>query len=219
MKVIIINIYLLICSCIGLTYGLMALYKKKQPLYFKFMVFPLACQVFSRAFYTITLLCYGELPDTFNLGLLGFVAFFLFMYLPNVGALDILVDEQNENLVKTKLISFTVPIIEIAVAVAAMFVDNVSISIRISFFVLSAFAGFAGYFNVKHLLASDVEGGIIRSIRKFNILSLILEIFTFAEIGLRCFGYQTPLAIQVLLGILYIIFLPFLNKEVQKWTQ
>lgn len=219
LKPIIINIYLLVCACIGLAYGLTALYKKKQPMYFKLMIFPIACQVFSRAYYTVALLCYGELPDTFNIGLLGYAAFFLFMYLPNIGALDTLVDEQNENIIKRRLISLIIPTAEVVVSTVAMFTCNAAISLRISFVVLAVLAGFAGYFNMKHLIVADVENGIIRSIRKFNLLSLVVEILTLAEIGLYCFGYRTPVVIQALLGILYVVFLPFLDKEAQKWTR
>ena len=219
MKLTVINIYLLVCACVGLVYGLTALYKKKQPMYFKLMIFPIACQTFSRAYYTVALLCYGELPDTFNVGLLGYAAFFLFMYLPNIGALDILVDEQNENIIRRRLISLIIPTIEAAVAVVVLLAGSASLSIRISFMVLSALAGFAGYFNMKHLIVADVENGIIRSIRKFNLLSLILEILTLTEIGFGCFDYGTPVVIQALLGILFVVFLPFLNKEAQKWTR
>ena len=219
MKLTVINIYLLVCACIGLAYGLTTLYKKKQPMYFKLMIFPIACQAFSRAYYTVVLLCYGELLDEFNIGLMGYAAFFLFMYLPNEGALDILADEQGEKLVKHRLISSIVPAAELAVSVVALLVGSASISIRIFFVALSVLAGFAGYFNVKHLIADDVENGIIRSIRRFNLLSLVVELLTFAEIALGCFDYRTPVVIQALLGVLLVVFLPFLNKEAQKWTQ
>ncbi len=210
---------MLVCACIGLAYGLTALYKKKQPLYFKLMIFPIACQVFLRAFYTSTLLCYGELPDTFNLGLFGYAAFFLFLYLPNIGAIDILVDEQNNNLIKHRLISAIIPLVEISLSIVVLFTNQVSVSVRISYIVLSVFAGLAGYFNMKHFIVPDVENGIIQSIRKFNLISLIVEVFTIVEVGCYCFGYQTPIVIQAALGVLYIAFLPFLNKEAQKWTQ
>lgn len=220
MKIIIINIYLLICACIGLIYGLVAMYKKKQPLYFKLMVFPIACQVFSRAFYTITLLCYGELPNTFNIGFLGFATFFLFLYLPNAGAIDNLVDEKRERFTKYRLIPLIIPIFELAISVAALFFDYVSISVRVFFVILSFFAGLAGYFNMKHLIIPDVEDGIIKSIRKFNFVCIIFEILTLAEVGLYCFNLQSPIIfIQALLGIFYIVFLPFLNKEAKQWTQ
>lgn len=216
---VITNIYLLICACAGLIYGLAALYKKKQPLYFKLMVFPIACQVFSRAFYTITLLCYGELPDTFHIGLLGFAAFFLFLYLPNVGVIDYLLDAEKKEFTKHKLLSLIIPIVELAVSINVLFYDQVSLSVRISFVVLSILAGFAGYFNMKHLLIPDVEDGIVRALRRFNFTCIVLELLTLAEVWFYCFSSQSPIIIQALLGVFYLVFLPLLKKEIKKWIQ
>lgn len=213
------NIYLFICACAGLIYGLTAAYRKKQPMYFKLMIFPIACQAFSRAFYITTLLCYGEMPDTFNIGFLGFAAFFLFLYLPNVGAIDSLLDTSNKGCAKYKLLALVIPAAELAAAIGAMFSERVSISIRISFLVLSLLAGLAGYFNLKHLLVLDVEGGIIRTLRRFNFLCIVLELLTLAEVGIVCFRHQSPIVIQALLGIIYVVFLPLLNKETKKWIQ
>ena len=200
MKTIIINIYLLVCACIGLVYGLTAMYKKKQSMYFKLMVFPIACQFFSRAFYTSSLLCYSELPDIFNIGFLGF-------------------DDKKKEFLEYKLISLIIPAIELAVSIVALLLKYVSISARISFVVLSVLAGLAGYVNMKHMLIPDVENGIVKSLRRFNFLCIILEILTLAEIGFFCFSLESPIVIQVLLGIIYIFFLPFLNREVKKWIQ
>lgn len=220
MKDIIINIYLLVCACIGLIYGLTAMYRKKQPLYFKLMVFPIACQVFSRAFYTITLLCYGELPSTFNIGFLGFATFFLFLYFPNVGTIDNLVDEKKERFTKYRMLPIIVPTLELAVAIVAFFFDYAQLPVRIFFIILTLFAGLAGYFNMKHLIIPDVEDGIINSLRRFNLVCLIFEVLSLSEIGLYCFDLQSPVIfVQALLGVFYIAFLPFLSKEARKWIQ
>ncbi len=218
--IIVINLYLFICACAGLVYGLAAMYKKKRPLYFKLMIFPIACLTFSRVFYLTTLLCYGKLPDTFNIGFLGFAAFFLFLYLPNVGPIDGLLDESDKGFIKYKLIALIIPVVELAIAVVAYFCCNVTISVRISFVVLSALAGFAGYFNLKHFLVPDVEGGIIRSLRQFNLVCILSEIFTLAEVAFYCFDLQVPKIIaEIFLGILYVVFPLFLNKGTNKWTQ
>ena len=220
MEVIVwINIYLFVCACAGLIYGLAVMFKKKQPLYFKLAIFPIASQAFSRAFYIVTLLCYGGLPATFNIGFLGFAAFFLFLYLQNVGTIDNLLDDEHKEYRKYKLLALIVPTIEMAIALWVFVRGDATISVRISFVVLAALAGLAGYFNVKHALEPDVEGGIIRTLRRFNILCLVLEILTFAEVGLYSFGLTNPIIIQILLGILYIIYLPLLNKETKKWIQ
>ena len=215
----VLNIYLLVCACIGLTYGLSVIFGKKPPMYFKLMVFPIACQVFTRAFYTIAILCYGNVPVSFNIGLLGFAAFFLFLYLPNVGTIDSLVDEHSKMLTIHRLIPLAIPLAEAAAAAALMIAGSATLSACISFAVLTACAGFAGYFNMKHLIIPDVEDGIVRSLRKFNFVCIVLEVLSLAEVGVYYFFLVSPVAIQIPLGIMYIAFLPFLNKEMKKWIQ
>ncbi len=217
--VVAINIYLFVCACAGLAYGLTVTYRRKQPLYFRLMIFSIACQVFSRAFYIVTLLCYGELPDGFNIGFLGYAAFFLFLFLPNVGAIDHLLDESDRGYAKYRLLALILPAAELALAVFAMLYDAVPLDVRISYAVLLLLAGLAGYFNLKHLLTPDVEGGIIRALRRFNALCIALELLTLAEVGLYCCSYRSPIVIQALLGVLYVVFLPLLNKETKKWIQ
>lgn len=220
MKDTVMSVYLLICAGIGLCFGLITMYGKKRPLYFKLMIFPVACQFFTRAFYAITVLCYGSIPDTFNLGMFGFASFFLFLYLPNVGAIDSLTDEKRLKTAKYRLIPAIVPTAEAAFAAAALVFGKAALSVRISFAAVSLIAGFAGYFNVKHLIIPDIENGIIRTIRKFNLVCLLLEILTLAELGLCCFELQTPVIyVQAVLGIFCIAFLPLLNREVKQWTQ
>ncbi len=217
--IVVMNLYLLVCACAGLIYGLAAAYRQKQPLYFKLMVFPVACQFFSRAFTLVTLLCYQELPDGFNIGLLGYAGFYLFLYLPNVGVMDHLLDEQKKGITKQKAISAILPVLEVAVAVAALFVHRVSLAVRISFLILALLAGLAGYFNMKHALTPDVEGGIVRTLRKFNLVCVVFEVLTFAEVGLFYYGAYNPITLAIVLGVFYVGFLPFLNKETKKWIQ
>ncbi len=217
--IVVMNLYLLVCACAGLIYGLASAYRQKQPLYFKLMVFPVACQFFSRAFTLVTLLCYQELPDGFNIGLLGYAGFYLFLYLPNVGVMDHLLDEQKKGITKQKAISAILPVLEVAVAVAALFVHRVSLAVRISFLILALLAGLAGYFNMKHALTPDVEGGIVRTLRKFNLVCVVFEVLTFAEVGLFYYGAYNPITLAIVLGVFYVGFLPFLNKETKKWIQ
>ncbi len=215
------NIYLLICACAGLIYGLTASYRRKQPLYFRLMIFPMACQVFLRAFYIVTLLCYGDLPDGFNIGFLGFAAFFLFLYLPNVGVIDHLLDENGRGYKKYRLLALILPAAELALAVLTMLYDGFELDVRISCAVLLLLAALAGYFNLKHLIMPDIEGGIVRALRSFNALCIALELLTLAEVGLYCASLRGSVfaIIQALLGVMYVVFLPLLNKETKKWIQ
>ena len=218
-----LNIYSLICACIGFSYGLIILlkYDKTPPLYFKLLVFAIASQVFTRAFYTVALLCYGDEPKKiFNIGFLGFGTFFMFIYFVNVGEIDNLVDPHKKRFTKYRLIPVILPTVELIISLIAAFSDHASLSIRFIYVLLSLFAGSAGYFNLKHLIIFDVKGGKIDSIRKFNLMCIVFEILILSEVGLYCYNLENlTIVAEILIGIMYIIFLPVLYKGVKKWNQ
>ncbi len=218
-----LNIYSLVCACIGCGYGISILlkYKKTPPLYFKLLVFAIASQVFTRAFYTVALLCYGDEPKTiFNIGFLGFGTFFMFIFFVNVGAIDSLVDSKKKRFTKYRLIPVILPTAELVIALIALFSNHASLSIRIIYILLSLLAGAAGYFNLKHLIIFDIKDGIVDSIRKFNLICILLEILILSEVGLYCYSLENlTIVAEILIGILYVLFLPILYKGVKKWNQ
>lgn len=217
---LITNIYLLTCSIIGLAYGLYIMFNNKPPAYFKLVLFSIAGQLFSRIYFTVTLACYGGLPDMFNIGFIGLASFLLFLLFANYGQIDMLVDDRRNLITKYRIIPIILPIAELIISILSLLTDNIAISIKISYIVLSVIAGFAGYYNMKHLIIPDVANGIVRSIRGFNLIAIFIEILTLSEIGLVCFNLEEIVVfIQIALGILIIVTLPLLNKEVQKWTR
>lgn len=214
------EIYLLICAVIGLAYGLSILFTKKPPLYFKLILFAMASQVFTRVFYLVTYLCYGDIPDVFNIGFVGLATFMMFLFFANFGSMDSLVDEKTKLITPYRILPLVIPVAEISISILVLFEDDVDFTVRISFVVLSAVAGLAGYFNLKHIIIRDVDGGIVRLVRGFNLLSLLVEILTLAEVALVCYGITNIVVyVQAVLGIIYIALLPLLYKEVRKWTQ
>ena len=93
-------------------------------------------------------------------------------------------------------------------------------SVRVSFLVISVIAGFAGYLNIKHLIVPDVDFGIVKSIRGYNLIAFLTEIFSLAEIGFSVFEYNSIIIYcQIILGILYAVMIPVLVSEVKKWTR
>ncbi len=222
MLMLAVNIYLLLCACIGFTYGLVVMfrYKQRPPLYFKLLVFAIASQVFTRAFYTVTLLCYNDEPKKiFNIGFLGFATFFMFIYFVNIGEIDDLVDTKKKRFTKYRLIPVLLPTAELAISVAAFFLYNGSLSIRIIYILLSLLAGLSGYFNLKHLIIMDEKGGKVDCIRKFNFICIVFELLILAEVGLYCLSLESLIvADEIMIGILYVAFLPILYREVQKWN-
>ena len=78
---------------------------------------------------------------------------------------------------------------------------------------------FASYFNLKHFIFPDVEFGIIRSIRGYNLIALLLAVLSVGEIILMLWGEMIPLLIlYVAICTVSIAIVPILEKGVKKWT-
>lgn len=213
------NIYLLVCAVFGLGYGLYIMLTQKPPAYFKLVLFSMASQVFARIYYTVSIVCYGGIPDTFNLGFIGFASFLLFLFFANYGQIDMLVDDRRNLITKYRIIPVIIPVVELVVALLSILADNVELTVTIPYVILSIIAGLAGYLNMKHFIIPDVEDGIVRAIRGYNLVAIFVEILTLAEIGLICFdASQLVIFVQIALGILFVVMMPLLNKEVRKWT-
>lgn len=217
---LITNIYLLVCAVIGLLCGLHILFTQKAPMYFQLIVYAVCSIVFSRIYSVVTVACYDGLPQIFHIGFIGHATFMLFIFFANYGQIDFLVDDRKTLITKYRVIPIFIPAIELIISIVAFHSDSADLSVRISFCVLSVLAGFAGFLNMKHLIIPDVDNGIVKSIRGFNLLALLIEVCTLAEVGLTCFGLtDLTMPVQIILGPMYIAILPLLHREVKKWRQ
>ena len=215
------NIYLLVCSGISLVCGIVRILgKKKAPTYLLFIIFAILSAFLSRIFYTISIALYGGLPEIFNIGFLGYAAMFLFMFFANFGQIDLLVDDRRTMKATYRIIPVIIPAAELAAAVCGLFFGTAEFSVRVSFLIISVIAGFAGYLNMKHLIVPDIDFGIVKSIRGYNLIAFLTGIFSLAEIGLSVFGYNDIIIfVQFILGIFYAVMIPVIVSEVKKWTR
>ncbi len=215
------NLYMLVCSGFGLFFGLAQFMRKKRPpMYFMFILFAIMSAFLSRIYYFVTVFLYGNVPEVFNLGFIGYAAMFLYMFFANYGQIDSLVDDRKKLKPKYRIIPVIVPALELFFAVYSVAFGTVDISVRISFAIISVTAGFAGYLNIKHLIIPDVDFGIVKSIRGYNLIAFLTGIFSLAEIGFSVFEKNgIILYIQIVLGVLYAAAIPVLNSEVKKWIR
>lgn len=215
------NLYLLACSGISLVCGIIRILgKRKPPTYFLFIFFAVLSAFLSRIFYSISIAVYGAPPDIFNIGFLGYAAMLLFMFFANYGQIDLLVDDRKTLKAKYRIIPVIVPVIELTAGICGLLFGTVDFSVRASFLVISVIAGFAGYLNIKHLVVPDVDFGIVKSIRGYNLIAFLTGIFSLAEIGFSVFEYNGIIIYcQIILGILYAVMIPVLVSEVKKWTR
>ena len=215
------NLYLLICSGFGLFFGTAQFFKKKHPpMYFMFILFAIMSAFLSRIYYFVTVLLYGSIPGYFNLGFIGYAAMFLYMFFANFGQIDALADDRHTLKARYRIIPVIIPAAELFFGIYSLFFGTVDITVRVPFVIISVLAGFAGYLNIKHLIIPDVDLGIIKSIRGYNLIAFLIGIFSLAEIGFSLFEINgIILYIQIILGVLYAAAIPVLNSEVKKWTR
>lgn len=215
------NLYMLICSGFSLIFGIVQFMKKKRPpMYFLFILFAIMSAFLSRIYYFVTFAFYGSIPDMFNLGFIGYAAMFLYLFFSNYGQIDYLIDDRKNLKFRYRIIPVIIPAAELIFALYSLVHGTVNISVRISFVIISVIAGFAGYFNIKHFIVPDIDFGIVKSIRGYNILAFFIGIFSLAEIGFSLFEYNSIIFyIQIVIGVLYAAIIPVLNSEVKKWTR
>jgi hypothetical protein len=84
---------------------------------------------------------------------------------------------------------------------------------------MAAIVMFASYFNLKHFIFPDVEFGIIRSIRGYNLIALLLAVLSVGEIVLLLWGNIIPILIlHVAICVVSLAIVPILENGVKKWT-
>jgi len=212
------NLAIFICTAVSFTYGAVRFFKKGKALYLQMIVGGLGCMMLSRAFQFITLLTSGSFPDGFHVGMLGAVGGFLFFLSANYGQMDKLLDDGARENRKYRLIPLVAPCV-LAGIYASLFFIPAATGNRTIYGIMTLIIMFASYFNLKHFIFPDVEFGIIRSIRGYNLIALLLALFSTCEIVLLSLNMQIPLLIlYVAICAVSIAIVPILEKGVKKWA-
>ena len=212
------NLAMFICNAVSFTYGAIRFFRKGKALYLKMIVGGLGCMMLSRAFQFIALLTNGSLPSGFHVGTLGVVGGFLFFLSANYGQMDKLLDDGARENRKYRLISLIAPCV-LAGIYASLFFIPAAAEWRLIYGVMVAIMMFASYFNLKHFIFPDVEVGIIRSIRGYNLIALLLALLSTGEIVLLALNLKTLLLIlYIAICIVSLAIIPILERGVRKWA-
>ena len=212
------NLAMFICMAVSFTYGVVRFFKKGKALYLQMIVGGLGCMMLGRAFQFVSILTRGTLPNGFHIGTLGIVGGFLFFLSANYGQMDKLLDDGAIENRKYRLISLLAPLL-MAGIYGFVFLFEVRLESAIVYGVMTLIIMFASYFNLKHFIFPDVEFGIIRSIRGYNLIALLLGVLSVGEMALILWNNTIPLLIlYVAICIVSIAIVPILEKGVKKWT-
>lgn len=216
-SVLYMNLIIFICSFIGSIYGISNFFKKKKALYLKLITCSIFCMMYSRLFQVVSILTKGSLNKGFHIGILGIIGTFMFLFSANYGQMNGLVDDKSKKFVKTRIISLISPLLIFLMYL--FFIINIdNIELKITYGIVTLFIMQCSYYCFKHIIIYDVYLGIIRSIRKYNILALILAFLSMFEIiGLYMNIELLYIFSCILIGIITLILLPVLKEGVDKW--
>ena len=216
---IILSLALTLCALFGFIYGLNRFFSEDDALYSQMIVYGIGCAMLGRAYETLQLLTTGEIHSGFHVGMLGILGSFMFFMAANYGQMDSLVDDGSKEFRKYRLISLAAPIVIGCLYAVYFRLVGWGESAAVNG-VLSLIIAQATYFHLKHLIIPDVEDGIIRSIRKYNLMALIYAVLCMAEMIISAVPLPVFVIIPVYLGlcIVLVVFIPVLAEGVKKWT-
>ena len=77
----------------------------------------------------------------------------------------------------------------------------------------------ASYFNLKHLIIPDVDYGVIRCLRQYNLLALIYECLCMADLIAQSRELEIgTLVTGVLTGVILPLIIISVDRGVKKWS-
>ena len=208
---------LTLSAAAGFGYGLYRFFRGKTAMYIKMIVFGIGCAMLGRLFETLQLFANGQIQSGFHVGILGVVGSFLFFFTANYGQMDSLVDDGSKQFRKYRLIALAAP--------ACIILLYIFLVLRIGFGQATIVRGIetliisqAAYYHLKHLIIPDVDYGVIRSLRLYNLLALIYSFLCMAEMLLTLVNLPVlSVIVYVLMCAAMLVFLPILKRGVKRW--
>ena len=165
-------------------WGMTVSFKKRGALFLQIVACGLGCMALGYIFVfalkiTAPESALASLTSGFNIGLLGIFGMFAFIFSASYGQIDGLGDDKSKELRKYRLLALIAPIVSLIILALIVF-SGLELYMQIIYVVLFLPAILASYYNLKHLIIPDVELGILDSIRKYNLLALIMIVLVLA---------------------------------------
>ena len=207
-----------IASLVGFLYGAFTIILRKKALYLKMVALAVACIMMSYLYFILQLATREEIPAGFNVGMLGLTGCFLFLFSANYGQMDSLADDGSKKFAKYRSLSFIVPVI-LAFVFSYVYLTDAEPARKISYTLVAAVVIAASRFHLKHIIFPDVDYGVIRCVRGYNVIALILCSSTVVMMIADCADMSgLYIGSNIVIAGCCVIVLPVLKREVAKWT-
>ena len=220
MKLILItNIIVCVCAFIGFIYGIVKFFKPGKAVYAQMITLAVGCAAFGRLYQVVRLLTGGDMFNGFQLGFFGVIGSLLFLFSANFGAMDSLADDKTKKFLKYRLISIAAPAAALILYIVFILLTDLPGSVKIASSLVTVFVMQASYFHLKHLIFPDVDLGIIKCLRPYNLLALIYTFLCLAEMIVIGLGNEVGIMIAgILIGAVVIGVIISAERGIKKWT-
>lgn len=190
-------------------YGIVTLLSGKTPLFYKISVYAFCCNLLS-VFYSI--LHRLLLPDMggFHVGFFGHAGTFFFLFSSYFGALDRLADGGEKQYRKYRFTALLPSAFILACSFANILLKN-GIWRQLLLLPVAATA----YYCCKHLILPDVEMGIIKVMRPYNAVILLICLIQPFVLS-SAVSVPAPL-INAVNAVLTVAALPLAYRGCRKW--
>lgn len=203
---------------IGFVYGLRHLVRKTKAVFPRMVTGAVGCIALGRLYQLVRMATGGRIEGEFQLGLLGVVGGLLFFFSANFGLMDRLADDGSKELRKYRILALAAPALSLVIYLIFVCFSDLILPYKVLAGVATAFIMPTSYFNLKHFILPDVDLGIIRCLRRYNLLVLIFCLLTECEmIALIHKLAMFEWIVAFIMGINILIILPTVKKGMDKW--
>lgn len=208
-----------LCAAFGFIYGLFRFFRGKSALYIQMIVFGVGCAMLGRLFELLQIVVSGRMEHGFHVGLLGTIGSFLFFFTSNYGQMDSIVDDGSKQFRKFRFIGMIAPLTIIGLFCVTLII-GARLQTTIALGVQTVVIALASYYHLKHLVIPDVDYGLIKAIRKYNLMALIYAYLCMAEMIAEAVAWPDAILIVIfsLQSLVLLAFVPVLERGVKKWT-
>ena len=208
-----------ICSFVGFTYGASRFFLSKKVVYAQMITLAVGCMTFAKLYQAVRILTSGDILNEFQLGVIGVIGSLLFIFSANFGLMDSLADDGSKEYFRYRIIPLVAPAAVIAVYIILLCFADLSVYFKVVTGIISLFVAGSSYFNLKHIIFPDVDFGVIKCLKSYNILAIAFDFLCVAEIV--AYGLENNVAILIIgvaISAVMVAMTPVVERGIKKWT-